>query len=190
LKVHRRRPLHGSMALRWLANRTVDSWPAFYRFLARAGVFPPISTEPPHEFSVYGPGRKNEAMWRLVEAVIAKLKAAVVLDGARLMVFYVPPRFEVNDEVWMLTRQRYELGRRWQRTRVIYRLRLLCSTLGLTLIEPQAELENAERSRAPAYYSRDVHWNAVGNSIAARVLEPSIREALDCPPALAVEDGR
>ncbi|MBN2370438.1 MAG: SGNH/GDSL hydrolase family protein [Vicinamibacteria bacterium] len=179
-EVERRQPWRGSMALRWLANRTIDSSPRLYRRLSRWGLVPRASSSPPSELWVYGPSRKNVDMWHTTKNILARLKAEIAADGSRLIVLYVPARFEVNDEVWDLTRRRYRLGSRWRRTSVVYRLRGICSTLGVPLVDTSETMRESEAAGHPAYYSRDVHWNAEGNRLAALALESSVRKALDC----------
>jgi lysophospholipase L1-like esterase len=185
LAVERRQPWHGSMALRWLANRTIDSNPRLYRWLSRWSLVPRASSAPPSELWVFGPSRRNADMWRVTERILAKLKAEVAADASRLIVLYVPARFEVNDEVWSLTRQRYRLGPRWRRTGVLYQLRVTCAALGILLVDPSDAMRRAEAGGRPAYYTRDVHWNAEGNRLAALALESRARTALGCGGANA-----
>ena len=93
---------------------------------------------------------------------------------------YVPVRFEVNDRVWELSRQRYRMGRRWDRDVVFERLRSVCEGLGIPLVDPRHELRRQDATGAPAYYTRDVHWTAFGNAVAAHSLEPLLRSWLPC----------
>jgi len=95
-------------------------------------------------------------------------------------VLYVPVRFEVNDDVWELSRRRYRLGRRWDRDAVFERLRAVCAEAGIPLVDPRDALRRQETSGAPAYYTRDVHWTAAGNAVAAHALEPVVRSWLSC----------
>ncbi len=173
-------PWHGSLALRMLSNRTADSAPRLHRFLASLGLVQPVSSHPSRELTVYGLGPETPAMWRVTEAILAALRHDVEGHGARLLVLYVPARFEVNDAVWELTRERYQMRRRWERNRVFDRLQAACQKIGVPLVDPRAGLRDAERSSRPAYYTRDTHWNAVGNSVAAEALRPAVGQALGC----------
>ena len=179
---HRPVPWRGSMALRLLSNRTVDGNPPLHAVLSRLGLVEPVSREAPIELWPYGPGhaREVEEEWRRTRAILAALRAQVTADGATLALLYVPVRFEVNDAVWQLTRERYRLGRRWEVDRVFERLQEVCRDLDIPLIDPREPLRRSERSAA-AYYTRDVHWNAVGNAIAAHAAEPLAREIFGCP---------
>jgi lysophospholipase L1-like esterase len=176
------KPWHGSIALRLLSNRTVDSSPRLHRFLARLGLVEPVSPEPARELWPFGRDHGPEVndMWTRTRHILAALKADVEAHGGRLAVLYVPVRFEVNDPVWELTRQRYRMGRRWDRDMVFKRLRSVCEDLGIPLVDPRPELRRQDSTGTPAYFTRDVHWTAAGNAVAAHALEPLVRSWLPC----------
>jgi hypothetical protein len=175
-------PWRGSIALRLLSNRTVDASPGLHRVLGRLGLVQPVGSDPPREFWPYGPGRGREVdeMWRTTEALLGALKRDVEAYGARLAVLYIPARFEVNDAVWQTTRARYRLGKRWDPYVVHDRLKGILDAQGTPLIDPRAALRATETSGPPAYYTRDVHWNAVGNAIAAEGLYDWVRAQPPC----------
>ena len=176
------KPWHGSIALRLLSNRTVDASPRLHRLLARLGLVEPVSPAPPKEYWPFSRDHAREVndMWERTHHILTALKADVEGHGARLAVLYVPVRFEVNDRVWELSRQRYRMGRRWDRDVVFERLRAVCDDLGIPLVDPRDELRRQEATGAPAYYTRDVHWTAFGNAVAAHLLEPLVRSWLPC----------
>jgi hypothetical protein len=176
------KPWHGSIALRLLSNRTVDASPRLHRLLARLGLVEPVSSEPPKEYWPFSRDHAREVndMWERTHHILAALKADVEGHGGRLAVLYVPVRFEVNDRVWELSRQRYRMGRRWDRDVVFERLRTVCDDLKIPLVDPRDELRRQEASGAPAYYTRDVHWTAFGNAVAAHSFEPLVRSWLPC----------
>ena len=176
------KPWRGSIALRLLSNRTVDGSPRLHGVLARLGLVEPVSSEPPKEYWPFGRDHAREVndMWERTHRILAALKTDVESHGGRFAVLYVPVRFEVNDAVWQLTRERYRLGRRWEVDRVFERLQEVCRDLDIPLIDPREPLRRSERSAA-AYYTRDVHWNAVGNAIAAHAAEPLARAIFGCP---------
>jgi hypothetical protein len=176
------KPWHGSIALRLLSNRTVDASPRLHQLLARVGLVEPISAEPPKEYWPFGRDHAREVndMWERTRYILAALKADVEGHGGHLAVLYVPVRFEVNDGVWELSRRRYRMGRRWDRDVVFERLHAVCEQLGISLVDPRAELRRQEATGAPAYYTRDVHWTASGNAVAAHALEPVVKSWLPC----------
>jgi hypothetical protein len=178
-------PWRGSIALRLLSNRTVDASPSLHRVLASIGLVQPISSDPPREFWPYGPGNGREVqnMWTITAALLAAIKQDVESRGARFAVQYVPARFEVNPTVWQTTRERYKLGRRWDPYVVHDRLKKELDAIGVPLLDPRAELTAVDSTGTPAYYTRDVHWNAVGNRIAAEGLQAWVEADPLCRPA-------
>jgi hypothetical protein len=179
--IERVRPWRGSMALRRLSNRTIDGAPRVHGLLARLGLVQPASNSIPRELVVFGPPRPEvEVMWETTAALLKGLRREVEAEGARLAVLYVPVRFEVNDSVWELTKARYGFGRRWDRTRVVVRLREICRELELPFVDPSATLRAAESSGPAAYFTRDVHWTKAGNLAAAQALEETLRARLQC----------
>ena len=181
------KPWRGSVALRLLSDRTSGANPGLHRALARLGlVEPEVDLGPmPRELWLFGPGHRDEVtlMWRRVRAILAALKQAAESRGARLVVFHVPARFEVDDRAWDLTRERYSMGRRWwRRERVFEDLRKACRSLGLLLVDPRDALRAAQASGRPAYFVRDGHWTAEGHAVAARALADFLgRHGLVCP---------
>jgi lysophospholipase L1-like esterase len=180
------KPWRGSVALRLLSDRTSGANPRLHRVLARLGLVEPETEEAmPRELWPFGPGHKEDValMWRRARAVLGALKEEALSRGARLVVFYVPARFEVDDRAWELTRERYAMGRRWwRRERVFDDLRETCRALGLPLVDPRDDLRAAEASGRPAYYVRDGHWTPEGHAVAAhRIAELLEREGLACP---------
>jgi hypothetical protein len=151
-----------------------------HAFLARLGLVAPNSRQLSRELTVYGEGPEVRAMWRITKAILGTLAREVGARDARLIVLYVPARFEVNDSVWQLTRERYDVGPDWDRRRVFDALAGACSAIDVALVDPRAALSAAERDGPPAYYTRDAHWTAVGNRVAAEVLAPEVR-ASACP---------
>ena len=175
-------PWRGSIALRLLGNRTLETNPPLNRFLASLGLVPPGSDSPPEELTVFGIGERVPAMWRLTAALLRELQRAVEADGARLVVLYVPVIFEVDAREWELTRERYRFGRRWSPDKVVTRLASLCSELGIPLADPRVALRQSQAAGSATYYRTDFHWNETGHRIGAESAEPLVRAALSCRP--------
>jgi hypothetical protein len=179
---NRPQPWRGSMALRLLSRRTVDAAPRLHAFLARFGLVQPPAHDPPREYRVFGLDHPREVsdMWARTRLLLKALRDDMLADGARLVLLYVPVRFEANDEAWELTRQRYRWGRRWDRGRVFERLAAIAGELAIPLVDPRDELRRTETGGWPTYYTRDVHWTSHGNAVAAHAAEREVRRALGC----------
>ena len=177
-------PWRGSFALRLLSDRTIDSAPRLHEFLASLGLVQRAGKDPSRELWPFGPANNKEVadMWERTGAILRALEVEVRAHDARLMTLYVPARFEVNDAVWDLTRERYDWGRRWRREAVVERLGEVLAPLGVPLLDPRAALRAADSGARPAYYTRDLHWNAEGNRIVGEQLAGGIvKEGWPCP---------
>jgi len=177
-------PWRGSFALGLLAERTMRGNPPLHRRLANLGLVPPLSPDPPLDFLPFGYRGRQERwavddMWNRTRAILGQLDREVRADGARLVVGYVPARFEANDEAWRWIQSRYDPEREWHRGAVAERLARILEPLQIALIDPREELRAAEREGPPVYLALDGHWNARGNEVVAAVLAPRVRELLD-----------
>ncbi len=181
-------PWRGSYALRFLSDRTVDSAPGLHASLARFGLVQKASTDPPRELWPFGPRHDEEVedMWQRTRGILRALDREVRSHGARLATLYVPVRFEVNDSVWELTRQRYNMGRRWNREAVFDRLRDVATEMSVPLVDPRSALRAVDSGPRPAYYAHDLHWNAQGNRIVGGLLADEVgRGGWPCGPVRA-----
>lgn len=172
-------PWRGSMALRLLSNRTSAGNPDLHRLLARIGLVPSAHEgPPPAELWPFSAVHVTETdqMWDLTTAILERMARDVESSGARLLVFYVPARFEVDERAWALTRRRYRLGPRWKPDRVVERLRAACAEVSLPLIDPRAELTAEERAGRRAYFPQDGHWTEVGHATAAAVVARALAQ--------------
>ena len=177
------KPWRGSMALRLLSRRTARGNPKLHRSLEGFGLVAPLPRDPPREYLVYGPPRfaeQVEPMWRVTEAIVERLAAAVELEGARFGILYVPAHFETSDAAWAATSERYNMGPRWRPGAVIERLEAVGARLGIPLLDPTRALADSEALGRPAYYRHDGHWNVVGHATAARALAPFVARQLGC----------
>jgi hypothetical protein len=167
------RPFRGSMALRLISNRAVAGNPELHRLLARAGLAEgEEEADDPPQLWPFGPAHVREVadMWDRTALILRALDAEVKAAGARLTVFYVPARFEVDDDAWDLTRRRNGWGPRWKRERVAERLQSVCAEVALRCLDPRAEFRAVEESGEDAYFPQDGHWAPAGHRVAAQVL--------------------
>ena len=170
------RPFHHSVALRWLSNRTEES-PRLNAALARFGLVPPLSADPPRDFSPFRTDKRREQaeMWARFEAILGGLQKAVEASGGRLLVLYVPIRFEVEDSAFENLLARYPPPRAWDRDRVTRELKRACDAQGVPFLDPRASLKAAP---GPCYFPKDGHWNALGNRVVAEDLRKPVARLL------------
>lgn len=182
----RRTPsFHGSVLWQFAAARLQRSRPDWSRSLAAYGLVPALSGEPPTEYLPFAPEGDHERslveeMWKRTEAIFRRFRDDVRSEGAGFTVFYVPARFEVNDEAWTFVERRYGPGRTWSRDAVRSRLQSLLTSLDIPMVEAGAAFQAAEKTGPPAYLRLDGHWNARGNEIAFEALFPPMRRAFSC----------
>lgn len=182
----RRAPtFRGSALWSFAASRLQRSRPDWARALSEYGLAPEMSGEPPAEYLPFGPDgdrerSRVEQMWKRTAEILKRFREDVSKEGGSLSVFYVPARFEANDEAWTFVQRRYAPGRPWTRDAVRTRLQSLLATLDIPFVDALASFQAAERTGPPAYLAIDGHWNARGNEIAFQSLLPSMRRAFAC----------
>lgn len=180
------KPFRGSTALALLQPR-LGSHPRIASALGRLGLAdpPPGRREIPEEFHPFGRQRPREVRrhWERLEALIRRLDSKVAQAGARLIVFYVPARFEVDDEAWTLTREAYGLNAQWDRDRVAEELGRVAGDLDLPFVDPRAAFRSAEGRGERTYFPEDGHWTEAGNEVAAAQIAAAILKRSLLPAA-------
>jgi hypothetical protein len=171
-------PWHGSLALRLLGLRTERANPLLHRWLSRLGLVEPPADHPPTRdwLQVYGPDSDlTERRWHLTLSLLDALHASVSAREGRLIVFYVPASFEIDERDWQRTRERWGLsGEGWDADRVARRLVGACRARGLPFVDPRPLLRQAQAAGRPAYFRDDPHWTAVGHEVAVDALLPAL----------------
>jgi len=184
----RRAPtFHGSALWSFAASRLQRTRPDWARSLSVWGLVPSTSSEPPAEYLPFAPADDRERvrvgeMWKRTAALLKHFRDDVQREGASFTVFYVPARFEVNDEAWMFVQRRYSGDRQWSREAVKTRLQTLLASIDVPMVAASAAFEAAEKAGPPAYLAIDGHWNARGNEIAFASLLPSMKRDFSCGP--------
>ena len=176
---------HGSALWAFAASRLQRNRPDWSRSLSRYGLAPAISSEPPLEYLPFAPEgdherHRVEEMWKRTALILERFRDDVRRAGAGFTVFYVPARFEANDNAWTFVKRRYGPERQWTRDAVRTRLQALLVSLDIPMIDALASFQAAEKGGLPAYLSVDGHWNARGNEIAFESLHPLMRRAFSC----------
>ncbi|HEY2946401.1 MAG TPA: hypothetical protein VGN09_28470 [Vicinamibacteria bacterium] len=172
----------GSALLEWLRDRLFYGAPRAHQALASLGLWPPIARmrEQP-EVRVYDrrPPPEIEAAWRRTAALLVGLARETAAHDARLLVVYVPSRFEVDDHSWELTRILYGVDESvWDRAAVCRRLQLIGAQGGFPVLDLTPALRHEVRWpwKSP-YFDYDGHWNPDGHRAAARAVRDFLGEA-------------
>jgi hypothetical protein len=170
------RPPSGSALVAWTRERILAGAPKAYDALARLGLWPKLrNKEPDDELKVYNRGRfpTVERGWEATERILAALAREVGRRDSRLVVVYVPSRFEVNDAAWDLTLLAYQMKpSEWSRDRVLERLQGILARAGIPLLDLRPALRREDRGiLGGPYYAKDGHWNARGHRTAAHEVE-------------------
>ena len=182
----RRTPtFHGSALWSFAASRLQRSRPDWSRSLSAWGLAPVLSSDPPAEYLPFAPLGDHERasveeMWKRTAAILQRFRDDVRGEGAGFTVFYVPARFEANDDAWTFVQRRYGSDRPWTRDAVRTRLQALLVSLDIPMVDALASFRAAEKQGPRAYLSIDGHWNARGNEIAFERLFPLMRRAFSC----------
>jgi len=113
--------------------------------------------------------------WKLTEALILKLKKECSSVGSRLLVFYIPAKVGIYEEVWHDTKKKYGLSDEdWDIQQVGRKLQSLCRKHNIDCIEPtnlfSIQARKLKKERKMLYFLRDCHWNIEGNDFTGKLL--------------------
>lgn len=152
-----------------------------YGWLASLGLLEPLRILPMNEELLLYHSPKMQHTWRYWSAftyAIQALAAAVNADRRRLLVAYIPCRFEVNPQDWQFTLVRHGLDEReYSRDAVGDEVGRTMQKLGIPFLDLRAPLRSANGLFTPVFFNTDVHWNARGQDVAAGALATRITAA-------------
>jgi len=186
---HERRPPPpgGSALLEWLHDRLLYGAPRAAQALGRLGLWEPLARpRTPLEIRVYErrPPVEIDAAWTKTADLLGALAGEASAHGARLLVVYVPNRFEVDPRAWELTRIAYAVDDAlWDRGAVCRRLRQIGADRGFEVLDLTEPLRHEVHWWSGPYFDYDGHWNALGHAIAARALLDCLERPGWLPPS-------
>jgi len=167
-------PPPGSALLEWLHDRFLYGAPRAGQALARLGLWEPLPRpRVPLEIRVYDrhPPPEIDAAWIKTADLLGALAHEAAAHDARLLVVYVPNRFEVDPRAWELTRILYDVDdAAWDRGAVCRRLRRIGAVHGFEVLDLTEPLRQRVHWWRKPYFDYDGHWNALGHAVAAKAL--------------------
>src|SRR5450759_5402026 len=114
-----------------------------------------------------------ELTWALLDAVTREAHAL----GAAPLVFTVPPRFLVDDAVKKKVLKIYGLAPEALDPDGFFRVKEACARHDLPVVDLLPAFRDATRAGERLFLPTGIHWSAAGHALAARVLEPAVRDA-------------
>lgn len=114
---------------------------------------------------------------KVFQQTLGALKRRVTKDGARLLVAYIPARFEVNPEDWERTQARYRIGnKRFDPRSLVFRLMTAASQEDVEFVDLTDALKATRGWFARPYFDTDSHWNARGAEAGAKAVAAKLRQ--------------
>jgi hypothetical protein len=121
------------------------------------------------------PGREPE--FALTWALFGALESEARVLGAKPIIFTVPPRFLVDDVAKQKVLKIYSLGADALDEDGFFRVKEACARRDLPVVDLLLAFRDAARAGDRLFLPTGIHWSAKGHALAARVLEPAVRDA-------------
>lgn len=173
-------PFLRSEALAALRERLEATPPWVRDRLEVLGVVPPIRQVDLNDELLLYARQPPDHLRRAVDAfqkTLGALKRRVARDGARLLVAYIPSRFEVNPEDWERTKALHRIGdRRFDRRALVFRLMTAASREDAPFLDLTDALKAARGWFSRPYFATDSHWNSRGADAGARAVAAKLRQ--------------
>ena len=112
--------------------------------------------------------------WALLGAFESEARAL----GATPIVFTVPPRFLVDDVAKQKVLKIYSLRADALDEDGFSRVKEACQRRDLPVVDLLPAFRDAARAGERLFLPTGIHWSAKGHALAARVLEPAVRDAV------------
>jgi hypothetical protein len=119
----------------------------------------------------------REPEFALTWAILGALEGEARALGAAPIVFTVPPRFLVDDVAKQKVLKIYSLGANALDEDGFFRLKEACERRDFPVVDLLPAFRDAARAGERLFLPTGIHWSAKGHALAARVLEPAVRDA-------------
>ena len=121
------------------------------------------------------PPPEIEYAWQVTELILARLKRSVQENGGRLLVFYIPDKGSVEEDAIEATKRNYGLKDEFfDLDEPGKRVKSICEKLSIPCMKPTDVFRSEARRLAAKgqalHFRFDMHWNANGNALAAKLL--------------------
>ena len=124
----------------------------------------------------------REPEFALTWALLGALESEARALGAQPIVFTVPPRFLVDDVAKQKVLKIYSLGADALFEDGFSRVKKACQRHDLPVVDLLPAFRDAARAGERLFLPTGIHWSAKGHALAARVLEPAVRDAARVSP--------
>jgi lysophospholipase L1-like esterase len=173
-------PFLRSEALALIQARLETASPRLRARLERVGLVSPLRPFDLNDELFLYARQPPEHLVRAIRAfqqTLGALKRRVMKDGARLLVAYIPARFEVNPEDWERTQARYRIGnKKFDPRSLVFRLMTAASQEDVEFLDLTDALKATRGWFARPYFDTDSHWNARGAAAGASAVAAKLRQ--------------
>lgn len=174
------RPFFRSEALSLIQARLEAAPPGLRERLEAVGLVSPLRPfDLNDELFLYArqPPEHLQRALKVFQQTLGALRRRVTKDGARLLVAYIPARFEVNPEDWERTQARYRIGnKKFDPRSLVFRLMTAASQEDVEFVDLTDALKATRGWFARPYFDTDSHWNARGAEAGARAVAAKLRQ--------------
>ncbi|HUT03863.1 MAG TPA: SGNH/GDSL hydrolase family protein [bacterium] len=121
------------------------------------------------------PPSEIQYAWQVTELILARLRRSVEANGGRLLVFYIPDKGSVEEDGIEGTKRNYGLtDELFDLDEPGKRVKSICEKLSIPCMKPTDVFRSEARRLAAKgqclHFRFDMHWNANGNALAAKLL--------------------
>ncbi|HSB62555.1 MAG TPA: SGNH/GDSL hydrolase family protein [Thermoanaerobaculia bacterium] len=119
----------------------------------------------------------REPEFALTWALLGAFESEAHALGASPILFTVPPRFLVDDVAKQKVLKIYSLGSDALDEDGFFRVKEACQRRDLPVVDLLPAFRDAAKAGERLFLPTGIHWSAKGHALAARVLEPAVRDA-------------